>query len=75
MAGQHVDNRIEDLCGQSSVSTGKTMVWILLIVLPYIVYGYSEKDPVAGNAHFVDGHNFDIEDWWVQIEINFVNGK
>ena len=40
----------------------KTMIWILLII-PYIVYGYSEKDPGAGNAHYVDGLNFDIEDW------------
>ena len=61
--------------GNRQYQPGKTMMWILLIVLPYIVYGYSEKDPVAGNAHFVDGLNFDIEDWYVQIEINFVNGK
>ena len=63
MAGQDVDNRIEDFCGQSSVSIGKTMIRILLIILPCIAHGHSEKDPVAGNAHYVDGLNFDIEDW------------
>lgn len=62
MTGQHFDKNVGNISVQSSIGKFR-MIYFLLIISPYTVFGYSAGYPVAADIDNTDGLNFDIEDW------------